>query len=117
MCPQEVPSGDGLRGRSQGEVSGGGLRGRSQGQVSGGDFRWRSNEECFLINIMLLVFFSHCHHFYLSLNSKYLAVIFFYSDFPGSSAKFQQRKITVFLINFDRISKTKHEKRRLAKIS
>ena len=96
--------------------SGGGLRGRSQGEVSGGGFRWKSNEECFLINIMLLVFFSHCHHFYLSLNSKYQAVIIFYSDFPGSS-KFEQRKITVFLINFDRISKTKHKKRRLAKIS
>ena len=112
-----MPSGGALRGWVQEEGSGGGLRGRSQEDVSGGGFRWRSNEECFLINIMLLVFFSHCHHFYLSLNSKYQAFIFFYSDFPGSSTKFQQRKITVFLINFDRISKTKHEKRRLAKIS
>ena len=66
--PQGLGSGGGLRGRSQGEVSGEGIRGRYQGEVSGGGFRLRSNEECFLINIMLLVFFSHSHHFYLSLN-------------------------------------------------
>ena len=38
-CPQEIPSGDGLRGRSRGEVSGGsckgrGYRGRIQGEVA-----------------------------------------------------------------------------------
>ena len=80
----EVSKG-GLRGRPQGEVSGGvsggGLLGRSQEEVSGGGFRWRSNEECFLINIMLLVFFqplpSFLPFFELKISGSYILLFRF----------------------------------------